>query len=113
MLRPLIAALAVLLSACGSTPSGPTPPPAAAGDAVPSGPTHTVGDVVFLDWDRNGVRNGAEGALSGVEVALGQRRATTDGSGRAAISGVSAGTFAVSVTAATVPPFLTTLQEAT
>lgn len=113
MLRPSIAALAVLLSGCGSTPTGPTPPPTATAEPTPSGPTHTVNLVAFLDWDRNGMKNGTEATLSGVELALGQRRATTDSSGRAAIAGVTAGTFTVSVTAATVPPFLTTLQDVT
>jgi lysophospholipase L1-like esterase len=104
--------LAAFLSACGNTPpAGPSDDRTV--NNPPPGPTHSVGLVAFLDWDRDGVRSGSEMLLPGVELSLGQRRATADGFGRASIDGVSAGTFAVTFTPSTVPPFLTTLRDVT
>jgi lysophospholipase L1-like esterase len=69
--------------------------------------------VAFLDWNRNGVMDGPEVGLPGIELTIGQKRATTDAFGRAAITGLTSGTFAVGFTPASAPPFLAMLQDVT
>src|SRR5687768_4503747 len=111
MFRGLVAVLSSLfLVACGSTPpAGPTPP--VSPRPVPAGETFTSTVVVFLDWDRDGTLGASERPLSSVEVQIGDGRGTTDGSGRAVVSGVARGTYPVRFGAATLPPFLTAVRE--
>ena len=110
--RLAVALLAAAVSACGSQPpSGPTTGPGVTDGPV--GPTHTVRLVVFLDWDRNGAMSAPELPLAGVEIAIGQKKATTDANGRASIDGIGTGAFVVTVAPSTTLPFLTTLQDVT
>lgn len=108
----VILLLAALLPACSSTPTEPTPPAAETPAPTPSG-AHSASVLVFLDWDRDGVMAGNERALAGVEVDISQKKAATDGAGRATVSGIPAGTFLVRFTLATVPPFLAPLRDTT
>jgi lysophospholipase L1-like esterase len=95
---------AAWLAACGGSPAGPstgTPTP------TPAGETHTVSVVVFEDWDNDNVRNASDRGLGGIEVDIASRKAVTDGTGRATVTGVPKGTHVVRFTPATAPPFLT------
>jgi len=89
---------ACLLSACGSgSPSGP----------APNAQTYTVTAVVFYDQNGNGTLDGGEAIrIPDAEVQVAGRSGRSEKTtGRAAITGVPAGTHALAIRADTLPPF--------
>ena len=92
--------LAVLFSACGGSGGGPnTPQPPAA--------THTVGAALFYDENGNGQQEGTENVrIPGATVEIaGRSGRSAPVTGEALIENVPAGSGALSVRAATLPPF--------
>jgi lysophospholipase L1-like esterase len=89
-----------LVAACGDSPGGPDPLPTPA-------PGFEVAVVVFYDEDGDGQPGSAEGArVPGVEVQIAGRTGQSEpGTGRAVVRGVPAGTHAVSIRPASLPPF--------
>src|SRR6187455_743949 len=104
ILYALCAALAVSLSACGGggSPSGPTPQPSPS--TVPGA---TVVATLYYDENQNGRADTDEAIrIPDVEVSIGGRSARSEKStGRAVVTGVPAGTQAVTLRADTLPPF--------
>ena len=70
-------------------------------------PTYTISGTVFLDINANGTQNGGEGGLNGYTVTLGQgacgasglSTVVTSSTGNYAFSGLTAGTYCVTVVA--------------
>jgi len=97
----LCLALCLSLAGCGSgngTGGGPTDP---------GEPTYQVGVTLFYDENQNGVLDGNEGArVPGVEVVIGSGSGTSaPGSGVANVTGIRAGSFAVTLNSGTIPTF--------
>lgn len=82
------------LAACGSSPTDPGQAPG----------TSTVRAVAFYDASGVGVPPGT-GRLPQVQVTVGGISATTDGTGRAVMSGVPDGTQTLTVRPESLPPF--------
>ena len=71
----------------------------------------TIGDLVWLDTNQNGLQDIGEPGIQGVELTLtgpgGPRVTTTNATGNYMFGGLCAGTYTVTVNAATVPPTYT------
>ena len=98
MVLSLLAGLGCGGSSSPTTPTSPPPPP---------GSTVTV--VVFYDENANGTRDPDEIVrVPDVEVTIGGRTARSEkGTGRALVTGVASGSYAVTVRGDTLPPFYT------
>ena len=107
----LLSLAALLAAACGggsgnpSGPESPTPPPA---------PTHSVTATVFYDENGNGRLDADEAVrVPGVQVVIGAGSGTSDGSGRAAVTGIREGSFDVGVRIESVPAYFQPLPAGT
>ena len=99
--RGIGAAACALLCACGG-----------GGDSGPSGPTniprHSLTAVVFYDENGNNAPDPPELVkIPGVTVSIGGVTARTDGSGRAALTGVPGGAQTLTVIVESLPPHFT------
>ena len=96
--------LALLTAACGGGGGGPTTP----GTPPPTTePGFTVQAVVFYDENGNGVLDGGEVIrIAGAEVTVaGHSARSQSSSGQAAVAGVPAGNYTVTVRGDTLPPY--------
>jgi acyl-CoA thioesterase I len=95
----------LLLVACGRAPTV-TPLPSPLPSATPPPTLHPVAGVVFYDENGNGMPDpGEDVRLPHVLVTLGGRSAESDAEGAFLVTDVPAGTRAVTLGAASLPPF--------
>lgn len=101
LLRALGAvAIAGVLPACGSSPTGPSPVP------TPQVATHPATFVTFLDENENGAFDASEGTrIPGVEVVVGSAKGTSAATSGSVTLQVPDGSQTLTVTAASLPPF--------
>ena len=104
--RVLLVLGGLTIVACGGRSPTVTSLPSPVPSATPPASVHPVAGVVFYDENGNGVPDPGEDArLPHVLVTLGGRSAESDAEGAFLVSDVPAGTRAVTLGAASLPPF--------